>query len=133
MKRVYLLFLAAFVLIALEILSVRCAYAAKIPVSWILPTNNDDGSALTDLKSIRIEWGSCNGTFFGVTQASIIVPGTLTSANVYPTGLTQVCIRAYAINENGVSSAPSKVVMTMVTSPGKPVTLGQPISLPPKP
>lgn len=137
MNRVYSLLVIALALLGLDMIAVRCAYAAKIPVWSTTPLVNDDGSALTDLQAIRFEWGTCNGTFFGVPQASITIPvstlGTRVDANVYPTGLTQVCIRAYAINAGGHSSAPSNSVAVTLSTLGKPITLGQPISLPPKP
>lgn len=127
--RVKLILLLVTILVALIFVSM--AYAAKVPVSWSSPTQNTDGSPLTDLSSYRIEWGTCNGDFFGVPQASITVPASLTRGAAYPTGLNPVCIRVYAINTAGVSSAPSNAAKA--TLPGtiqKPITLGQPVTLP---
>ncbi len=107
------------------------AFAAKIHVTWVNPTRNTDGTPLTDLAAIKIEWGSCNGVNFGTLQSSIsVAPGPQASA-VYPSGLSTVCVRAYAINSKGVSSAPTGVVSKkLFDALGRPVTLGQPITLP---
>lgn len=109
--------------------------AAKVEVSWLNPTQNTDGSQLTDLAQIRLEWGSCSGSAFGAVQAGLTVsttqPGAALKAFVYPTGLAKVCIRAYAINTAGISSEPSGTVSkTLLPTTGKPVTLGQPVVLP---
>lgn len=106
------------------------AHAAKLPVSWIPPVTNDDGSTLTDLKFIRVEWGSCVGSAFGVLQASITVPGSVTQTSIYPTGLTKVCIRAFAINAAGAQSSSSNVASKVLSTLGKPQVLGQPITFP---
>jgi hypothetical protein len=107
------------------------AEAAKITVAWVNPTTNTDGSPLTDLWWINIEWGTCNGTAFGVRQSNLIVMENVvqvTKAFVYPTGLTKVCVRAFAVNSQGTASASSNVaIKDLLPSPGKPVTLGQPV------
>lgn len=110
------------------------SFAAKVPVSLTTPTTNTDGTPLTDLASIEIEWGTCNGTAFGVKQASRLIgifeTGVLLQSFVYPTGMTKVCVRAFAINMKGVYSAPSNVASKdLIPGPDKPVTLGQPIIL----
>jgi hypothetical protein len=110
------------------------AHAAKVTVLWTNPSQNTDGSSLTNLTQVRIEWGSCVGDAFGAVQAGVAVPTTTSgaelSAFIYPTGLTRVCIRAYAINAVGVSSDPSSVaIKNLLPSVGKPVTLGQPVIL----
>lgn len=107
------------------------AFAAKVIVHWINPTTNTDGSALTNLAVIRLEWGTCVGSAFGVLQASILAPPSAGSTPIYPTGLATVCVRAYARNTLGVESVPSNVlVVNLLPTTGKPVTLGQPIPLP---
>lgn len=111
------------------------AQAAKVPVSGLNPTQNTDGSSLTDLAQIRIEWGSCVGNTFGTVQAGVVitatVPGAKFSTFIYPTGLTKVCVRAYAINTAGVSSDASNTAFKdLLPTTGKPVTLGQPVVLP---
>lgn len=112
--------------------------ATPIAIAWVNPTQNSDGSPLTDLTFIRIEWGTCNGQDsvtkawnFGTPQSSISVPPAGQTGFAYPTGIGFVCIRAYAINSKGGSSDPSGVVSkNLFGQLGKPVTLGQPILFP---
>lgn len=111
------------------------AQAAKVPVSGLNPTENTDGTPLTDLAQIRIEWGSCVGNNFGTVQAGLVITATVAgapfSAFIYPTGLTKVCVRAYAINTSGASSVASNTAFKdLLPATGKPVTLGQPVVLP---
>jgi hypothetical protein len=113
------------------------ASAARLPVSWDNPDTNTDGSALTDLASVYVEWGSCNpqGNDMGLVQGHTSVPTTAVGAKMhttlYPSGLTKVCIRAKALTTGGVQSSWSNVlVKDLLPVTGKPVTLGQPIQLP---
>jgi hypothetical protein len=127
----------AAVLVALfvaALLLAGTAQAAKVAVQATNPTQNTDNSPLTDLVFIEFEWGSCNGTAFGVKQASIrfaaTTPGAVTQGFVYPTNLTRVCIRAYAINAQSTYSDPSNIaVKDVLGTLSKPVTLGQPVIL----
>lgn len=106
------------------------ANAAKIPVSWVNPTQNNDGTPLTDLAFVRVEWGSCAGSAFGTLQASVKAMAPANSIAIYPTGLTLVCIRAFAVNSTGVESISSNIAQkSILNTPGKPVTLGQPVIL----
>lgn len=125
----------AALLLFVSLVCVIPAQAAKMTASWTPPTQNTDGSPLTDLASYRIEWGSCTTMgAFDVTQASIIVNAPATSAAIYPTQLNPVCVRVFTRNTAGVESSASGVVQA--TPPGalqKPVTLGKPVILPPTP
>jgi hypothetical protein len=87
----------------------RPAWAAKQRVVWTAPTQNTDGTPLTDLAGYRVEWGSClaDKTTFGTYQAGINVGASATSAWIYPTGLNPVCVRLYAINSKNVLSVPA--------------------------
>lgn len=108
-------------------------HAAKILVSWQNPTTNTDGSTLTNLAFIHVEWGTCNGNLFGTTQSFVTVaqrPSAKTNTFIYPSGLARVCVRAFAINTEGKQSDSSNVsVKELLPSPGKPVTLGKPVIL----
>jgi hypothetical protein len=122
----------AFVILAL--LSCGLAHAAKVPVSLVTPTQNTDGSALTDLAIVTVEWGTCGATAgtFGTRQAGVTLqetqPGKALSTFVYPSGITKVCVRAFAINKAGGSSVSSSVATKqLLPSTGKPVTLEKPI------
>jgi len=111
------------------------AHAFKFGVEWVNPTTNTDGSPLTDLSSIEIEWGTCNGTLFGTykggaliaTSATGVKMSTMLEGQADP-GTTRVCVRAFAIAATGARSDSSNVaVKQLLPEPGKPVTLGQPI------
>ena len=98
------------------------AFAAKLRVTWTAPTQNVDGSALTDLTGYRVEWGSCNADgSFGTYQAGINVTAPATSTWIYPTGLSPVCARVYSIATGNVLSAPA------YASGPAPVKLSQPM------
>ncbi len=113
------------------LLMLSTAYAAKMTVTWTATTLNTDGTPCTDLASYRIEWGSCVNGAYGVTQGSIIVKAPATSTPIYPTNLTLVCVRAFAINAAGVESTSSAMVAAQGPSAlGKPVTFGKPVVLP---
>lgn len=106
MKRIYPLLLTIPFLVA--VLLPFLAFAAKVKVTWIAPTQNSDGSLLADLTGYRVEWGSCNANgSFGAYQAGINVIAPTTSTWIYPTGLTTVCARLYSINSANVLSAPA--------------------------
>lgn len=96
------------VLFVVAIFAPLYAFAAKIRVTWVAPTQNNDGSPLTNLIGYRIEWGSCtaNGAF-GTFQAGINVAAPATSAWIYPTALNPVCARVYSIASGNVLSAPA--------------------------
>jgi hypothetical protein len=117
MKHLYALF--AFLL--LLAIAIPYAFAAKLPVKWVAPTQNTDGSPLTNLAGYRIEWGSCTaGRAFGTYQAGINVAAPATSAWIYPTGLNPVCVRIYTMTTTNVLSAPA------YASGSAPPTLSQP-------
>lgn len=115
------------------------ANAAKVTVFWKNPSTNTDGSPLTDLSYIEIEWGTCVGVEFGVKMESAIVVtmevGKEMSSPIYTTvNLSTICIRAIAYNMKGAPSPPSNTAVKMLLpKPGKPVTLGAPVILQFKP
>jgi len=101
------------------------ALAAKTPAEWVKPSQNTDGSPLTDLAGYRLEWGDCAlGTFPNSVHT------TNTSYTVVTNGIAKVCIRVYAVNTAGVESPPSNTLTVSVKTLGKPQTLGQPVQLP---
>lgn len=110
------------------------AFAAKVPVTWTNPSTNTDGSALTDLASVTVQWGSCSGSAFGTLQNSVTVPtaapGAAMKTYIYPVDLSPVCVEAYATNTSGAHSAPSNVAQwTPPATLGKPEQLGALIHL----
>jgi hypothetical protein len=124
MKRTSLLLLIIATLVAgILVGAPRPAQAAKLYVVWVAPTQNTDGSPLTDLAGYRIEWGSCTAAGdFNQYQAGINVPASATQAAIYPTNLFPTCVRIYAINSKQVLSDPA-YTSTRITPP----TLSQPI------
>lgn len=125
-----LLYICCFVLGLLSSVS----QAAKVPVSLLTPKTNTDGSVLTDLANIEIEWGTCNGTAFGTRQSGMLIAFNQTNvtlrAFIYPTGMAKVCVRAFAYNSHGARSDSSNIASKdLLPKPGKPVTLGQPVIL----
>jgi len=109
------------------------AHAAKLFVTLTTPDKNTDDTPLTDLASIEIEWGTCTGAEF-VRQSGVLIaftePGAQLKSPIYPSGLTQVCVRAFAYNMQGAKSASSNfAVKDLLPGPGKPVALDQPIIL----
>ena len=111
------------------------AHAAKVLVRWTNPSTNTDGSALTNLASVTVQWGSCNGTAFGTLQNSTTLNTTLTGATqstwAYPVGLNPVCVRAFATNSAGGNSAYSNVAEWIPPlAPGQPAPLGDILFVP---
>lgn len=110
-----------------------CAEAAKVEVAATTPTHNEDRSVLTDLRKIKITWGSCkSNTEFDTVQGSTTIlttqTGVIVKGFIYPTGMTKVCLVAYSINSKNESSRPTNMaVKNLLPAPGKPVTLGQPV------
>lgn len=101
------------------------AHAAKMFVSWVAPTTNTDGTALTDLTGFRVEWGSCNADgSFGQFQAGVNVGMSVTRTAIYPTGLATVCAHVFAINSaNALSGASNTSSAPVLGAPGKPSNL----------
>lgn len=124
-------------LVLLALLCAAPAFAFKFKVSWKNPSTNTDGTPLTDLSSIEIEWGTCNGSRFGMYKGGAVIATSAVGANMSHTlvgqadaGTTRVCVRAYAINAPGARSDSSNVaVKQLLPEPNKPVTLDQPIIL----
>lgn len=114
---------------ALAACSVVCstARAAKLRVHFVTPTTNSDGSPLTDLAAIRIEWGTCNGLNWGTYVGGVNFPtsqiGVAGVDVVYPTGLNPICLRCFAMNSSNVFSLPSPTVVIELTAAGKPIVL----------
>lgn len=103
MKYLTLFFLGLFLSCAFP------AYGAKMHVRWVAPTQNSDGTPLTNLAGYRIEWGSCNADgSFGTYQAGLNVTNpAATDAWIYPTGLKLVCARMFSIRADNVLSVAS--------------------------
>ena len=76
-------------------------------VSWTPPTENTDGSTLTDLAGYRIRYGTSPGSY----SETITVNGTgLTSYLVENLGISDWYFVMTAINSSGIESAYSPEV-----------------------
>jgi hypothetical protein len=102
---------------------IRDAHAAKLLVTWTVPTKNTDGTPLTDIAWYRLEWGTCNpdGSNFAF-QSGYNVPASATQAWIYPVGLTTVCARIFTVNSKQVLSAPAYATGASLLAPGQPVS-----------
>lgn len=116
------LFLAGLTLLMLVGLCVHRADAADISGSFTYPTQFEDGSALSlsQIAAVRIEYGSCSGTAFGVKAGEVSVAPPATSFTI--TGLSPgtYCLRAYTRTTaaaGGLDSAPTSVVSKVIPFP----------------
>ena len=98
------------------------AFAGSATLTWTVPTQNTDGTALPagQITGYRMEWGSCTGTApnytFGTQAGTVTLPATplTTTINNLPAGLT--CFRAYT-QANGNESAPTNAASKVIPSP----------------
>lgn len=88
-------------------------------LSWIAPTQNTDGSALTDLKGYRIYYGT---SATALTQAVTINNADLTSYVIDSLASGTWYFAITAINSAGIES-PQTAPTTIVKTPGAPVAL----------
>ncbi len=116
------------------------SYAAKIAnvnLSWVNPTLNTDGTPITDLIGIEVNWGTCGATAntMGTILGHVNVPdtGSTTTTTVSPTNVTSfpICFVLRAYNGYGNYSVYSNVAEKAIPTLGIPTTLGKPILLPP--
>lgn len=110
------------------------AHAAKIvgvTVNWVPPTQNTDGTPLTNLAAIAVQWGTCAATgAFGTQLGQVTVNVPATSAVIVPAGTPPFCFEAEAITTSGLVSAWSNVAeWSPPGTLGQPATLGQPVQL----
>jgi hypothetical protein len=113
------------------------AYAADATITWTMPTQNTDNSAIPasgsgSIASTRVEWGSCTSTGgFGTKAGERIVnaPATTTTITGLASGST-FCFRAFVRNTAGAESAASNVVSRVMPSPTpKPPVLSSTVSV----
>ena len=110
--------------LALLALISPAAWAATATLSWVLPTQNTDGSFIPAsgngaLAESRVEYGPCTaggGLASVENQVNVPAPGTTTTVNGFVGGET-VCFRVRAANNLGVVSEPSNVVSKTFDAP----------------
>lgn len=119
------------------ILCIFSIYANAETVTWTAPTKNTDGTTIPScvsavcppdsLASYKIQWGTCNGTAFGIKAGEQNLP--LTPPTVSITGLAPglTCFQMFAINTSGVSSDPtnaaSKLIVPVTPNPPTIITI----------
>lgn len=124
---------------ALAISWITCvpAWAARVPISWSDPVSNTNGTALTDLANLIVQWGTCaaHGTFGAALGAVSVKPG-VQHAVINSAAAPSLCAQVFAVNSKGKMSDPSDVVVIQAAAPGQPIVLpapGQPVTLPAAP
>jgi hypothetical protein len=81
-------------------------YAAEATLTWIHPTQNEDGTPIVTapetsgaLESTRIEFGSCSSSSFGTKEGEVVVPYPATTTTIKNLKSSQLyCFRAYSQN-----------------------------------
>lgn len=88
--------------------STAVAGSAAVNLTWVAPTENSDGSPLTDLKGYKIHYGSASQSY---TEAISVDNPTLTTylVNTLPAGKYYFAVTAY--NSAGLESSPSDEVV----------------------
>ena len=80
----------ALVLVALALLSVRNCRGAEVRIAWDPPTNNVDGSPLTDLAGYTLHWGAASRAYSSMTNVgnvcTTLVNGLVDGATYYFAG-----------------------------------------------
>ena len=79
-------------------------------VTWTLPAQNTDGSALTNLASTKVYYGTEMGAL--TTSRTVAVPATTTAFTGLAPGTWR--FQASAVNASGVESARSAVVQKVI-------------------
>lgn len=99
------------------------ALATDATVTWVLPTQNTDGTSIPatgpgSIVSTKIEHGYCSGSAFGTKLGEQTVNAPATTATIVnlAAGFTY-CFRASARNTFGVDSAFSNVAQKVVPNP----------------
>ena len=90
-------------------------------LAWTNPTTRTDGSPLTNLATIRIQWGASSAGPFNLGQVDVAAPAT-TRNITRAVNVGTICYVASAIDANGLPSAPSNAVCKTVVANPSPVT-----------
>jgi len=98
------------------LLAAATGHAGVLTASWIAPTTNTDGSALTQLAFYRLYYSTsdapCPGTTYFEVASSTSIPQPDQTVSFQMTGLTTSSIYSVsvtAVDTNGVESACSDV------------------------
>ena len=103
------------------------AQAADMPLRWDNPTNNTDGTVLTDLAGVRVVYGTASSNYTHTATFTNMIPGAEGRGTL--TGLvakTTYYISSKAFNTDGIESALSQQFVEQAkTRPGPPRNLGK--------
>jgi hypothetical protein len=90
-------------------ITVQDVGSGSVELSWQAPTENEDGSPLTDLAGYKLYWGTAPGDY--ANSVTIDNPGVLNYVvdNLAPT--TTYYFVATAFNTGGTESSPSDMAM----------------------
>jgi ABC-type glycerol-3-phosphate transport system substrate-binding protein len=93
-------------------------------ITWTNPTTREDGTPLTNLASVTVQWGSTPGGPYNVGTVSVLTPATSVTVTRAGTGIGTVCYVGMAVDAAGVSSAPSnESCKTVAARPSAPTVL----------
>jgi hypothetical protein len=113
----------ALVVMVLTLAVAAVANAADATLTWTMPTQNTDGSAIPasgpgSLTSTRVEFGTCSGALFGTKagEQSVAAPATTMTISGFSAAQT-ACFRAFVSNTYGVESAASAVASKVFPAP----------------
>lgn len=82
----------------------------KVTLKWASPTNNEDGSALTDLAGYHVYYGQSPG----VWEKSLDVPASVASVEIRGLAAGSWYFSISSYNTSGIESARSAVVGTRI-------------------
>ena len=113
------------------LLLISCGGSSPVPpaggqtvvdtLSWTNPTTRTDGSPLTNLATLRIQWGTNSSGPFNLGQVDVAAPAT-TRAITRAVNVGTVCYVVSAIDASGLQSAPSNSACKTVVANPNPVT-----------
>ena len=92
------------------------AWGGEAVLTWVNPTQNTDGSAITALTGNRLEWSTCSGSAFGtkIGEQAWTTPRTGWTKTSLNPGTD--CFRVYASTAAG-ESVPSNVASKTILAP----------------
>jgi hypothetical protein len=94
--------------------TLRCSWSAagSAVVSWVAPTRNTDGTALTDLASFKVLYGTSSTSF---TQSANVSDPTARSFTVGSLAPATWYFKVRVVNSRGVESSDSNVASKAVS------------------
>ena len=106
--------------LALGLIVTTCAMAGDATVTYTLPTQREDGTALpvSEIRHVLIEAGTCSApNVFGTKEAEKLVAPPATTTTITTPGYGDKCYRAFTVDTGGRVSASSPVRTKAFTVP----------------